>query len=159
MAASEANRNPDTSATGGALPKPLILVVEDNQADVFLIREAIAGAGIGATVHVLYDGQQAMNFFDEADAGRQSIVPALILLDLSLPKNTGQEVLHHLRRSKKCSATNVLILTSSDSVRDRKTMNALGARGYFRKPSDYLQFMKLGPIVRDLLSETEPAAD
>ena len=160
MAASGLNQNGDNnrnstslSSSEGTSPKPLILIVEDNQADVFLIREAIARADVGATVHVIFDGQQAMRFFDAADAGDHPPVPALVLLDLNLPKNNGEEVLSHLRRSPKCGATNVLILTSSDSVQDRKAVNALGARGYFRKPSDYDQFMKLGSIVRDLLAE------
>jgi DNA-binding response OmpR family regulator len=160
MAGSELNQNRDAnrnstslSSSEGTSPKPLILIVEDNQGDVFLIREAIARADVGATVHVIFDGQQAMRFFDAADTGDQIPVPALVLLDLNLPKNTGEQVLSHLRRSPKCSATNVLILTSSDSVQDRKAVNALGARGYFRKPSDHAQFMKLGPIVRDLLAE------
>lgn len=125
---------------------------------MFLIREAIAGADVGATIHVLYDGQQAMHFFDAADASEQSLVPALVLLDLNLPKNNGEEVLGHLRLSRKCAAANVLILTSSDSVEDRKAVNALGARGYFRKPSDYAQFMKLGAIVRELLAEVRQGA-
>jgi len=141
------------SPSEGTSPKPLILIVEDNQADVFLIREAIARADVGAAVHVIFDGQQAMHFFDDADAGHQIPVPALVLLDLNLPRNNGEEVLSRLRRSPKCGATNVLILTSSDSVQDRKAVNALGARGYFRKPSDYAEFMKLGSIVRDLLAE------
>lgn len=128
-----------------------ILVVEDSRADVFLIREALAEAGVKADVHVVRDGEEAVHFLDAVDAAQSAVCPDLVLLDLNLPRKTGADVFRHLLRSKTCSDAPVVIMTSSDSASDRESMAALGAREYFHKPSEYSDFMKLGKIVRDLL--------
>ncbi|MEO8662749.1 MAG: response regulator [Bryobacteraceae bacterium] len=75
-----------------------ILVVEDSKADFFLIREAISAAAVNATLHVVTDGEQAIQFLRNAsDAGEPC--PDLILLDLNIPKRDGTEVLRQLRAS------------------------------------------------------------
>ena len=127
-----------------------ILIVEDSKADLFLIREAIAAAGIIATLYVVHDGQEAIQFLDNVDR-RVVPCPDLVLLDLNIPKRDGTEVLRHLRQSPGCKKSLVLIVTSSDSLRDRAAVNALGTDGYFRKPSVYADFLKLGEVVRSLL--------
>lgn len=119
---------------------------------MFLIREAIAIAGISAEVHVVHDGQEATRLFDAADADDHAPCPEVVLLDLNLPKKNGEEVLRHLRSSRSCRKAKVLIITSSDSEKDRQRTKELGAQGYFRKPSDYQEFMRLGPLVKDLLA-------
>ncbi len=128
-----------------------ILIVEDNNADVFLIREAIQLAGVDADLHVVRDGRAATNFLDAADAAEAAPSPDLVLLDLNLPKKNGDEVLRHLRNSPRCRRAQVLVVTSSDAPRERETLSALGANGYFRKPSEYAQFLALGTMVRALL--------
>ena len=104
------------------------------------------------------DGHAATKFFDAADADPNAPCPALVLLDLNLPKKTGAEVLKHLRESRRCQAAQVLIVSSSDSVRDRASVQHLGAAGYFKKPTEYEAFMKLGPVVKALLEKPEHAA-
>jgi chemotaxis family two-component system response regulator Rcp1 len=127
------------------------LVVEDSKADLFLIREAITAAQIDVAISVARDGHQAVAFIDTVDAGQGSLCPDLVLLDLNLPKKDGIEVLRHIRNSLKCKATLVLVVTSSDSVNDREAVTSLGFNGYFRKPSAYAEFMKLAPMIRELL--------
>jgi DNA-binding response OmpR family regulator len=78
--------------------------------------------------------------------------PSLVLLDLNLPKKSGDEVLKDLRKSIRCRHARVLIVTSSDSERDREITASLAVDGYFRKPSEYAEFMKLGAVVNALLS-------
>jgi len=80
--------------------------------------------------------------------------PALVILDINLPKKHGGQVLQHMRSTRRCADALVLVVTSSDSARDRESMAKLGANGYFRKPSDYEQFMKLGGLVRNLLGDS-----
>jgi len=80
-----------------------------------------------------------------------------VLLDLNLPKETGEDVLLHMRKSVRCKNARVLVVTSSDSVSDRKAMEALGVNGFFRKPSDYAEYLKLGSIVKALLSDCQTA--
>ena len=76
-------------------------------------------------------------------------MPELILLDLNLPRVDGAQVLSHIRQTQAYKATPVIILTSSDSPRDRETALRLGASLYFRKPTDLTSFMMLGAVIRD----------
>lgn len=130
---------------------PQILVVEDSKTDVFLIRKAIANAQVNADLYFVSDGDAATQFFDSADADASAPCPTLVLLDLNLPKKNGDDVLRHLRGSRRCRNAAVLIVSSSDAVRDRQGVAALGVSGYFRKPADYYDFMKLGDLVKTLL--------
>jgi DNA-binding response OmpR family regulator len=125
--------------------------VEDSRADVYLIRESIEIAGIDADVHIVQDGEKAIRFFESVDSDDTAPCPALVILDINLPKKQGGEVLYEMRRSRRCSEISVLVVTSSDSERDREEMGRLGAKAYFRKPSEYESFMKLGVIVKELL--------
>jgi CheY-like chemotaxis protein len=128
-----------------------ILVVEDNKADVFLIDEAIR-AKVDAIIQVIHSGDTAILFFEEADSDERIVCPDLVILDINLPKKHGGEVLSYMRKSRKCAGVPVLVVTSSDSARDREEMAKQGANGYFKKPSDYESFMKLGQIVEGLLA-------
>ena len=92
-----------------------------------------------------------MKFFEQADADPTVPCPTLMLLDINMPRYKGSDILRKLRASSRCKNALVLIVTSSDSSRDREEMDALGANGYFRKPSDFSEFMALGQMVRDLL--------
>ena len=120
-----------------------------------LIREALEGTGLSLSVHLVKDGEQAVRFLHRAGAA-DSPCPALVVLDINLPKLHGGEVLKYLRQLPQCGSTRVLIVTTSDSARDRQDMMKLGADGYFRKPSRYEEFMKLTDVVRALLSDVSP---
>lgn len=133
-----------------------MLIVEDNEADVFLIQEAIEAKKLPVALHVVKDGEQAMRYFDHADGDASMPCPSLVILDINLPKMQGGEVLKHIRRSRRCANALVIAVSSSNSARDREQMTELGANGYFRKPSEYAEFMKLGEIVRELLAAGTP---
>jgi chemotaxis family two-component system response regulator Rcp1 len=119
---------------------------------VFLIRAAIKGAGIQADLHVVNDGGKAIRFFDEADGDDAAPCPDLVLLDINLPKKPGGEVLRHMRTCRRCGKVLVIVVSTSDSVQDREDMSKLGANGYFRKPSEYADFMKLGELIKEVLN-------
>ena len=129
-----------------------MLIVDDNESDVFLIQEAIGATRLPLTFYVAEDGDQAVRFFDRADAQPDLPCPALIILDINLPKKQGGDVLKHMRLSRRCADALVIAVSTSDSARDREQMRNLGADGYFRKPSEYDEFMKLGDMVKALLS-------
>ncbi len=122
-----------------------VLVIEDSKADVFLIREALETAGVRAAIDVVHDGQAAVRFLEE------QAQPALVLLDLNLPKYSGREVLRHIRSNARTKDVAVLVVTSSALSQDREELTDLGFDGYFQKPSDYASFLKLGPLVKGLL--------
>jgi CheY-like chemotaxis protein len=146
------SRSPSDSSSG---KRYRILIAEDSKADLFLIRAAIAAAKIDATLHVVNDGHRAVQFTEAVDANVEAPRPDLVLLDLNLPKKDGAEVLRHLRNSRSWKDVRVLIGSSSDSAREREAVESLGFVGYFRKPSAYTEFLKLGPLVGDLLAASE----
>ncbi len=128
-----------------------VLVVEDNRADVFLVREAIARYHLKVELHVVENGKAAFDFIDMADADPSAPCPCLAMLDLNVPIRDGREVLQHLRESRKCSHVPVLIMTSSDSPSDHEATSRLGANAYFRKPLHYDEFLKIGEEIKRLL--------
>ena len=132
-----------------------ILLVEDTEPDVFLVREALRQAGLKFQLRVFDDGEKAVDFIDTLDRDKREVCPNLVLLDLNLPKKTGEQVLERMRRSPRCGTLPVIIVTSSDSPKDKAHTARLGATQYFRKPSRLDEFMKLGPLVRDLLDGRE----
>jgi len=139
------------SATASTSKAVRIVLIEDNDADVFLVEEALSQHGLQAPAHVLRDGAQAQDFVLSLDANGDTPVPDLFLLDLNLPKRSGLEVLALIRQSRRCAATPVVIMTSSDSPLDRQETRRLHADRYFRKPSGYEAFMEMGKVVRDVL--------
>lgn len=114
----------------------LIVLVEDNEDDIFFMRRALKGAGITNPVRVLTDGQQATDFLTSSGStgGTNSPAPNLVFLDLKLPYCTGFEVLEAMRRQGTLEHTQVVILTSSPEERDRRRARELGAAAYLVKP-------------------------
>lgn len=101
---------------------------------------------------MINDGESATSFFDQADIDESVQCPELVVLDINLPRKNGEQVLAHMRTSRRCGGALVLVVTSSDSAEDREAMRKQGANAYFQKPSVYLEFMKLGEIVKALLA-------
>jgi len=144
-------------------PSQYILLAEDNLADVELVREALEDRAIGFELHVVEDGERAIDFIERIDRDSALHCPRLFLLDLHLPKRDGAEVLRCLRASERCGQTPVLILTSSDSPKDRETAARNAALHYFRKPSSLEQYLQLGDVVKNIValsagSRTESAS-
>jgi CheY-like chemotaxis protein len=129
-----------------------VLLAEDNPADVFLIQEALAlrFKDLEIEISVQQDGEQMMQTIDMLDRGGTPC-PDVILLDLNLPRITGDEALERLRKSSLFGRVPVVVVTSSNSPRDHRTADLLGANRYFRKPTDYDEFMKLGDLVEDVI--------
>jgi CheY-like chemotaxis protein len=104
-----------------------VLLVEDNRADVLIIEEAIALHGLPVELRVLSDGAEAFEFIERADRD-STPCPQLLVLDLNLPKRSGKEVLQRVRESAKFKDIPVLVMTSSNSARDRNDMRQLAGQ-------------------------------
>jgi two-component system, chemotaxis family, response regulator Rcp1 len=128
-----------------------ILLAEDNRADVLLIGEALKLHGIPHELHLMSDGASVLKYLETMGAGEGGPAPDVVLLDLNLPKVDGLEVLKELRRYPQCETTPVIIISSSDTPKDRQKMAALDVTHYFKKPSDFDEFMKLGQVLRQVL--------
>ncbi len=123
----------------------VILLVEDNQADVLLTRRAFKKSGIANEVVVVRDGQEALDYlFGEGPyAGRpEAVLPTVILLDLQLPRVSGLDVLRRVRADPRTRRQPVVILTSSNEDRDLLEGYDLGANAYVRKPVDFSEFVE-----------------
>ncbi len=117
--------------------EPAILLVEDNEDDVFLFRRAVKAAAIMNPVFVAEDGQEALDYL--SGVGRfedrsKSPVPAAIFLDLKLPIKSGFAVLGWLRDQANLHAIPVVILSSSSEPADTQEAFRLGANAYEVKP-------------------------
>jgi two-component system, chemotaxis family, response regulator Rcp1 len=133
-------------------PSPVhLLLVEDNRADVLLVKDALALHQVQVQLHVAPDGEEALNFIERAEQDCNAPAPGVVLLDLNLPKRTGAEVLSRLRQSGKLKDIPVVILTSSDSPKDREETSRLGATRYFRKPTGYDEFLNIGRVLKEII--------
>ena len=129
------------------------LLAEDNLADVLLIQEAIELYALPLDLHIVEDGEKALEFIRAAENDSEAPCPELLLLDLNLPRRSGKEVLERVRQSRKFKDIPVLIITSSDVAKERDELARLGANRYFRKPSNYEAFLKVGQVLKELLEE------
>jgi two-component system, chemotaxis family, response regulator Rcp1 len=132
-----------------------ILLAEDNPADVYLIREALREHGVEYTMRVASDGKEVLRIISSPQADRDSQPLGLIILDLNLPRYDGLEILQRLRETAEFAHVPVVVLTSSDSPRDRLIANQLGATCYLRKPSGLDQFLSLGATFKELLGQAD----
>jgi CheY-like chemotaxis protein len=130
------------------IDRPHILVVEDNDADVFLLKEAISLHKIGVSLHVVENGALAIAYIETVDKDTAAACPLLCLLDMNLPLRSGPEVLRQLRQSKRMSGIPAIIMTSSKSQNEREDIIRLGASAYFHKPISYSDFMEIGNLLR-----------
>ena len=128
-----------------------ILLVEDEEGDVFFMRQAMQKAGVLDSLQVASDGRQAIDYLkgNGKFANRQEFpLPCLVLLDLKLPRVMGLDVLKWIREQPEV-ATIVVILTSSQEQADIATAYRLGANGYLVKPSDVSQLTDLAKSIKD----------
>jgi len=116
------------------------------------VREAIRTEQLPLEVHITADGERAIEFIARAEKDPEAPGPHVLLLDLNLPKIDGFEVLRRLRASPKYKSIPGLVVSSSDSPSDRSEAARLGAR-YFRKPVSYAEFLRIGPFLRQFLTE------
>lgn len=119
-----------------------ILLVEDNPSDIGLTKRALEKSRIANELVVVEDGQEALDYLFNEDPLKDSKneLPALILLDLKLPKIDGLQVLRRIRSDERTSRLAVVILTTSSEEPDIARSYDLGANSYIRKPVDFIQF-------------------
>jgi two-component system, chemotaxis family, response regulator Rcp1 len=129
-----------------------IVVVEDNPADVALIRLALEEAGVECVLVLLEDGERAIHFVRGMTASDAR--PDLVILDLNLPKSDGMEVLAAMRSTQAFAEVPVAILSSSSSQRERERMDVYRVHRYLAKPPDLEEFLQIGFTIKELLEDT-----
>ena len=132
----------------------VILVVEDREDDILVMKRAFAKAGLTNPVQVVRDGEEGIAYLSgEAKFANRAEypLPALVLLDLKLPKVDGFEVLDWIRRQEGIRGLPVIVLTSSNEMRDVNRAYALGANSFFVKDFDFQHAVELSHFLRHWL--------
>jgi chemotaxis family two-component system response regulator Rcp1 len=128
-----------------------ILLAEDNPGDVVLFREALKTCELPLKVVVAEDGEKALSILQNISAERAGFRPDLIVLDVNLPKHSGDEVLRQVREDPALAQVPVIMLTSSASPVDKARATSLGASLYIEKSSDLEELLEIGKIVERML--------
>jgi CheY-like chemotaxis protein len=140
-----------------------ILLVEDNEDDVFLMKHALTVAGVANPVFVVETGQQAIDYLSGAGAYRDRSthpLPVIVFLDLKLPLMSGHEVLAWIRGQRQLESMVVVVLTSSDEPSDVRRSYSLGANSYLVKPLTAQQLLDLAKAFSwSWLQRTETVAN
>jgi CheY-like chemotaxis protein len=128
-----------------------ILLIEDNPADVALLRLAFKSAQLDCELTVIEDGAEAMTYV------RGGRAPDLVVLDLNLPKNDGIEVLEVIRDAPQYAHVPVAILSSSSPARERAKLAPFAISRFITKPPDLDEFLQIGSTLKSVL-ENAPRA-
>ena len=132
-----------------------ILLVEDNTADVYLFRKALLGVELNFELTVIEDGSTAIAFVRGEGEYAGSPVPDLAVLDLSLPKNDGIQVLEAIRATKRFANVPVVITSSSPSPPARLKDEHLQVVRYVMKPPDLEDFLQIGKALKGILRQSK----
>jgi two-component system response regulator len=126
-----------------------VLLVEDNPGDVELTREALEEGRLANALHVVRDGEEALDFLMRRGRHRGAVRPDLVLLDLNLPKMSGREVLAEIKSDPTFSTIPVVVLTSSAAEEDVARSYELHANCYVQKPVGLEQFISIVRQIED----------
>jgi CheY-like chemotaxis protein len=119
------------------MKEPIILLAEDDENDAFFMRRALRKAEINLPMHLVTNGQEAMDYLsgiEKFSDREQYPLPSIVLLDLKMPFVDGFEVLTWINSQSSLKEIPVVVLTSSAEERDRQRATELGAKAYFVKP-------------------------
>ena len=122
-----------------------ILLVEDNEDDILLEQEALKDAKLVNLMHVVRDGEAALNYLRRQGQYQDAQRPGLILLDINMPRKNGFEVLNEMKADAALMHIPVIMLTTSDNEADVVKSYAKGACSFITKPMD---FDKFGEVVK-----------
>jgi len=124
-----------------------ILLVEDNLGDILLTQEAFKRSKISVDIHSVIDGELAISYLNKEGEYSNVPKPDLVLLDLNLPKKNGKEVLAYIKNDAILKTIPVIILSTSTSSSDVKTVYELAANSYVSKPVDFNAFINVVEII------------
>lgn len=126
-----------------------ILMVEDDKEDVLLTQEALKDAKMSNILHVVNNGDEAMEYLQRRGQFSQAERPDLIIMDLNLPGMNGKEILGEIKKDSQLSTIPVVILTTSDANKEISECYRLRANCFIHKPVDLDQFLHVIKSIED----------
>src|SRR5712691_12329740 len=136
---------------GPMLDVAVFLLAEDDEDHVHLIHRAFKKANLLNPLHVVRNGEEAIAYLEGVGkyANREEYpLPALLLLDLKMPRKDGFEVLRWIRQQPELKALRVVVLTASDHINDVNRAYQLGANSFLVKPVDFAHFVEVTQAVK-----------
>lgn len=128
--------------------KAIILLVEDNPADIRLMLEILKEGHIPTDFHVVTDGEEAIAFLRNEEGYESKPRPEIIFLDLNLPKKDGREVLKEIKADPELKRIPVIVMTTSGAKEDIESAYDNHANCFITKPVDLQDFMKVAETLR-----------
>jgi CheY-like chemotaxis protein len=131
-----------------------ILVIEDNTADVELLRLALDSADLTYVLTAVADGADALTFFRQDAERAAASMPDIVVLDLNLPKYDGLEILEAARSNVAFAELPIVVLSSSSSPRELAKIQAFGFVRFITKPPDLDRYLQIGDLIKEFLNES-----
>ena len=125
-----------------------IVVLEDNEPDLIMVKKALREAGVDCRITAFTDGAEALTYIQSTT----SLIPDLVILDFNVPKVAGASVLNTIRGNTRWNRVGVFMFTASQDPADRARIKMLGADEYLIKPMDMAGFSRFGEFVKEWLA-------
>lgn len=130
--------------------KPKTLIIDDNPADIELLKIAFQKADIESDITTKTDGDSALDYlFELKKANNKEDIPMLVILDLNMPKTSGKDVLKGIKEDEELRKIPVIILSTSDVQDDVQDCYSLHANSYLIKPSDFDHFSEMIEAIKE----------
>jgi len=129
-----------------------IAVVDDNSTDIYLLQKVLEKAQLHFVIDHLEDGEEALLFLLRQGQYLQAPIPDLIILDLNMPRVSGAEVMTRIREDPILQTIPIIVLTTSDTLEDKRKMAELGVVLYLTKSSSLKDYFTIGETIKEFLT-------
>ncbi|HPI02762.1 MAG: Response regulator rcp1 [Candidatus Aerophobetes bacterium ADurb.Bin490] len=130
--------------------KPKVLLVEDKESDVRLVKEAFSILNIETDLNAVYDGEEALNYIFKKGKYASAQTPDIVIMDIKMPKKNGREVLKEIRENSSTKDITVFMLTNSDAKEDILDSYEHRANSYMTKPLELSEFVEIIKYINEI---------
>jgi len=130
--------------------KPKVLLVEDKESDVRLVKEAFSILNIETDLNAVYDGEEALNYIFKKGKYASAQTPDIVIMDIKMPKKNGREVLKEIRENSSTKDITVFMLTNSDAKEDILDSYEHRANSYMTKPLELSEFVEIIKYINEM---------
>jgi len=129
-----------------------IAIIEDNPTDMYILQKVLEKAQLHFVIDHLEDGEEAILFLLRQGKYLHAPSPDLIILDLNMPRVSGAEVMARIREDQIIQTIPVIVLTTSDTLEDKRQMSELGVVRYLTKSSNLADYLIIGETIKEFLT-------